>query len=364
MARRNRLTYWRSLKLLRVEEQEASAVSTTRTSIGTGGSGSGGLDSATTLSLSLDSGEVVSLIDSAYVQARQITYDVQATIDSSYGSVAADFLPRLDSTYDLGSPTKKWKDLYLSGSSIYLGNWVLKEGPAGMLVVDSSGTNYQIPVVGDNVSSFVNDTNYLDSTTATQLIDSAYVQLRQSSVGSGGLDSAAVISLVDSAYVQLRQSASSGGGGGTDSAAVNILIDAKTQVLDIADIVGSTGNSGQYLKSLGNGNAEWGSVTSSSGSGLADWQKKSTDYTLSSGDRIAVNTDSAWTLTLPASPTFSDEVYIIDAKGNAAVKNITVSGNGEKILASDSDLIINVNRASIAMMYYGDSQGWILTSTF
>src|SRR6056300_2044310 len=101
MARRNRLTYWRSLKLLRVEEQEASAVSTTRTSIGTGGSGSGsgGLDSATTLSLSLDSGEVVSLIDSAYVQLRQ---------DFAYSSLT-------------GSPTA--------------------------------------------LSSFTNDTNYLDSTT-------------------------------------------------------------------------------------------------------------------------------------------------------------------------------------------------------
>lgn len=316
MARRNRLTYWRSLKLLRVEEEEATAVSTTRTSIGTGGSGGGGgIDSATTLSLSLDSGEVVSLVDSAYVQLRQ---------DFAYASLT-------------GSPTA--------------------------------------------LSSFTNDTNYLDSTTTQSLINAAYIQANQTTYNTSNftdsafvtglpistftndtnyLDSTTATQLIDSAYVQLRQSASSGGG--TDSAAVNILIDAKTQVLDIADIVGSTGNSGQYLKSLGNGNAEWGSVTSSSG--LADWQKKSTDYTLSSGDRIAVNTDSAWTLTLPASPTFSDEVYIIDAKGNAAVKNITVSGNGEKILASDSDLIINVNRASIAMMYYGDSQGWILTSTF
>ena len=316
MARRNRLTDWRSLKLLRVEEEEATAVSTTRTSIGTGGSGGGGgIDSATTLSLSLDSGEVVSLVDSAYVQLRQ---------DFAYASLT-------------GSPTA--------------------------------------------LSSFTNDTNYLDSTTTQSLINAAYIQANQTTYNTSNftdsafvtglpistftndtnyLDSTTATQLIDSAYVQLRQSASSGGG--TDSAAVNILIDAKTQVLDIADIVGSTGNSGQYLKSLGNGNAEWGSVTSSSG--LADWQKKSTDYTLSSGDRIAVNTDSAWTLTLPASPTFSDEVYIIDAKGNAAVKNITVSGNGEKILASDSDLIINVNRASIAMMYYGDSQGWILTSTF
>ena len=175
----------------------------------------GGVDSATAISLaqenSLDSAEAIALIDSAYVQARQITYDVQATIDSSYGSVATDFLPRLDSTYDLGSPTKKWKDLYLSGSSIYLGNWILKEGPNGMLVVDSSGTQYQIPVVGDNVSSFVNDANYLDSTTAQNLITVTYIRDAQdysysSLTGAPNvLDSADVTGLIDSTYIQSKQ---------------------------------------------------------------------------------------------------------------------------------------------------------------
>lgn len=33
-----------------------------------------------------------------------------------------DILPAADSAYDLGSPSKKWKDLYLSGSSLYLGD--------------------------------------------------------------------------------------------------------------------------------------------------------------------------------------------------------------------------------------------------
>jgi hypothetical protein len=72
--------------------------------------------------------------------------------------------------------------------------------------------------------------------------------------------------------------------------------------------------------------------------------------------------DSARTLTLPASPSFSDEVSIIDGRGNAFNKNITIARNGKKILAADSDLIINVNRATVSLMYYNDSQGWILTS--
>ncbi len=48
-----------------------------------------------------------------------------------------------------------------------------------------------------------------------------------------------------------------GGAGGLDSAATNTLIDAKLQVLDVSDVVGADGNYGEYLKSLGNGEAEW-----------------------------------------------------------------------------------------------------------
>jgi len=51
----------------------------------------------------------------------------------------------------------------------------------------------------------------LDSANVTAIVDSAYVQLRQITAGSGGLDSAAVTTLVDSAYVSARSSAASSG---------------------------------------------------------------------------------------------------------------------------------------------------------
>ena len=49
--------------------------------------------------------------------------------------------------------------------------------------------------------------NALDEAAAILLIDSDYVQARQSSVAAGGIDSAATISLIDSDYVQARQTA-------------------------------------------------------------------------------------------------------------------------------------------------------------
>lgn len=51
----------------------------------------------------------------------------------------------------------------------------------------------------------------LDSAAAINLIDSAYIQLRQGSLGGGGLDSAAVTTLVDSNYVSARTSDLSSG---------------------------------------------------------------------------------------------------------------------------------------------------------
>ena len=54
--------------------------------------------------------------------------------------------------------------------------------------------------------------SYIDSSLATQLFDSAYIQLRQSAVSSGGLDSAAVTTLIDSNYVAARATAATSSG--------------------------------------------------------------------------------------------------------------------------------------------------------
>ena len=70
----------------------------------------------------------------------------------------------------------------------------------GQALVWDSGNQYWEP-------GTVASTGGLDSALATQLIDSAYVQLRQSASG-GGVDSAATIALIDSSYVQARQAAS------------------------------------------------------------------------------------------------------------------------------------------------------------
>ena len=67
-------------------------------------------------------------------------YYTRARRDSDLGNVGVDLLPLADSTYDLGSPTKKWKDLHLSGNSIFLGTITLKDSNGQLSVSGSGGT--------------------------------------------------------------------------------------------------------------------------------------------------------------------------------------------------------------------------------
>lgn len=52
---------------------------------------------------------------------------------SDFSAIDSDLIPSVDITYNLGSPTKKWKDLYLSGSSIHLGNDVISTNGTNLL---------------------------------------------------------------------------------------------------------------------------------------------------------------------------------------------------------------------------------------
>ena len=87
----------------------------------------------------------------------------------------------------------------------------------------------------------------------------------------------------------------------------------------------------------------------------------STPYTASIGKKLIIDTSSASiTVNMPSSPTLGNEVRIIDGTGNAQSNNIIVSSS-DKILGSDSNLIIDINEAAFGLVYYNSTRGWILT---
>ena len=86
---------------------------------------------------------------------------------------------------------------------------------------------------------------------------------------------------------------------------------------------------------------------------------KTGDFTATAGKGFFINTGSAVTVTLPASPSTGDELIVIDSTGQAATNNITLGRNGSKIQGQCINAKINVNRGGARVVYSGSSQGWI-----
>jgi hypothetical protein len=98
------------------------------------------------------------------------------------------------------------------------------------------------------------------------------------------------------------------------------------------------------------------------GSGLSSFREASTGITATAFGKYIIDCSSAAvTVTLPASPVMGDEVSIIDGTGSAATNNITIARNGNKIQGLAENMIVNTARAAFTLVYYNNTQGWILT---
>ena len=92
-----------------------------------------------------------------------------ATIDSAAittlttGNITVDgnVVPAIDSAYDLGSATNKWRELHLSGQSIYLGNIVLKDENGTLLVTSSGGAPVAVDLSSNTTDSLSEGSNNL-----------------------------------------------------------------------------------------------------------------------------------------------------------------------------------------------------------
>ena len=91
------------------------------------------------------------------------------------------------------------------------------------------------------------------------------------------------------------------------------------------------------------------------------WETKTSAFNVSSSRGYFVDTSSsAITATLPASPTAGDTVRFIDLSATFDTNNLTVARNGKKIQGDASDMTIATERAGFALVFSGDTQGWLL----
>ena len=213
-------------------------------------------------SLFLDSSEAIQLIDSAYVNARLDdtlfldSAEAHNILDSMFGNIDQHIIPITDSAFDLGDSTRRFRDLYLSGSSLTFGNIVMSEhNGAARFTNHTTGDEVKVDVVNVN-------THLIDSSVILGLVDSAYVDPLVESLGyrdsaqieniitasyinhrinQDYLNSAETISIIDSAYVNARLDTTSFLDSAEtialiDSAYVNARLDT-TSFLDSAEAI-------------------------------------------------------------------------------------------------------------------------------
>ena len=137
--------------------------------------------------------------------SEQNKYTFGLTNSAFTGSI----IPDSNEVYDLGSSTKKWRDLYLSGSTITLGTLSLKDSGGDLIVVDAANKkiNLDLSLSTNNTAVFSFDSSsgtfvFNDSDLARTNINETFhagltVKGGLSVAGGATIDSATITSLAN-----------------------------------------------------------------------------------------------------------------------------------------------------------------------
>ena len=163
--------------------------------------------------------------------------------------------------------------------------------------------------------------------------------------------------------------------GATNPGSIQLNCEANSHGIKLTSPAHSSGQS--YELKFPTGNVTAGTflkVASVSGSGATgigqlsfsaagtSWQAvKTSAFTAAAGEGYFINTtSSAFTMTLPSSPSIGDEVSFIDYAGTFDSNNLTVGRNSEKIQGASADLTVSTERAANTLVYTDGTQGWLL----
>lgn len=289
---------------------------------GGGGGGSGTVDSAQTISL------ITNTVDSDYVSARTAFTAALNINKFNYTATAAQ-------TTFTGADVSGTTLSYTAGNVlVHLNGFLLKE------TVDYTAANGTSVVLNSGADS------------GNEL---AITSFSGGKVSAGGINTFSFVA--DSG--QTAFTGADANGTTLDYSAGNTQVFLNGILLDDADFTATDGSTITLASAADS--ADYINVASYHMLQSSVWNTTSTNINASAGDKLFVDVSSGTVqVTLPVGPSMGDEVRIIDGEGNAATNNITVARNGSKIQASDSDFIIDFDRAGVGFVYYNATNGWVL----
>jgi len=121
------------------------------------------------------------------------------------------------------------------------------------------------------------------------------------------------------------------------------------------------GTANQVLQTNGSGVLSFATLTAD---GTADWDTtvKTSGFTATANKGYFCNTtSSAFTVTLPSSPSAGDEVIIVDYAGTFATNNLIITST-PKINGSNNDVKLTTNREATTLVYIDSTQGYVAYS--
>jgi len=136
----------------------------------------------------------------------------------------------------------------------------------------------------------------------------------------------------------------------TDSITAAMIQD---NVIDIARLAVSDGSNGQFLRTNGSGTLSFASVAAADGRAYTDWAIKTGTYTAVDKDQLIANSGSAFTITLPSSPSAGATVIV----KNVGAGTVTIARNGSNIEGAAQDGTLESTKG-MQVVYVDGTLGW------
>ena len=181
----------------------------------------------------------LNFVDSAYVEANSLDSERGLNLfRSDLSNLTTSIVPNADSSIDLGSSTKKFRKLFLSGNTIVLGNLTLGAEGGTLAVRDSSGTIAPVDISGNTTSDLAEGTRLyytrsrfdsaLGDATSTQTIRNYFSFSDQGGDGSFSYDSSTgVFTYIGPSAAEVRAHLNGGHGIIYSTSTGNISVDSQ-----------------------------------------------------------------------------------------------------------------------------------------